>query len=225
MADALIAAGISCWYPAGEGRVHAVRRVNLRVAAAELVAVLGHSGAGTTTLLSVCGGVHRPDLGQVLIGGQQVNGLAGPDRDAFLQRMVAWVPQRPLLLPLLTAEENVAVVLRIAGEDEPEATRSARMALDAVGLRHRAGARAADLSTAERRRVALARGLVRAPVLLVADQPTAGLDASWTAVALGLLRDAAESGTAVLLATRDERVAAAADRVLLMESGALSELV
>ncbi|HXM55903.1 MAG TPA: ATP-binding cassette domain-containing protein, partial [Candidatus Dormibacteraeota bacterium] len=149
--------------------------------------------------------------------------LEGARREAFLRQTVGWVLQRPALLTLLTVEENVAVVLRIAGEREPQASHAARTALEAVGLRDRADRLGGDLSAGEQRRAAVARALVRAPALLVADQPTAHLDARAAADVLALLRAAAESGTAVLFATQDRSAAAAADRLLVMESGALSE--
>lgn len=223
MPDVLIAGGLSRWFDAGGSRVHAVRGASLRVGEAEVVAVFGRSGAGTSALLAMCGGLDSPDQGRVFVVGRDLADLEGPAREAFLRRTVGWVLQRPALLPLLTVEENVAVVMRIAGEPEPEATRAARMALEAVGLRERAGQRGSDLSTGEQRRAAVARALVKAPALLVADQPTAHLDARAAAEVLSLLRAAADSGTAVLYATQDESALAAADRVLVMDAGALTE--
>jgi putative ABC transport system ATP-binding protein len=221
--DVLIAGSLSRWFEGGAGRLHAVRGASLRVGEAEMVAIVGRSGAGTTALLSMCGGLDAPDQGHVWVTGRNLAELVGPAREGFLRRTVGWVLQRPALLPLLTVEENVSVVLRIDGEPVPEATAAARTALEAVGLRERAEQRGGDLSAAEQRRAVLARALVRAPALLIADQPTAHLDAPAAASMLGLLREAAESGTAVLFATHDESAAASADRVLVMESGALSE--
>lgn len=223
MPDVLIAGGLSRWFEAAGTRVHAVRGASLRVGEAEVVAVLGRSGAGTSALLAMCGGLDAPDQGRVFVTGRDLAELAGPEREAFLRRTVGWVLQRPALLPLLTVEENVSVVLRIAGEPAAESARAARTALDAVGLRGRAGQRGSDLSAAEQRRAAVARALVKAPALLVADQPTAHLDGRAAAEVLDLLRAAADSGTAVLYATQDEAALGAADRVLVMEAGALSE--
>lgn len=223
MPDILIASGLSRWFPAGDDRIHAVRGVSFRVGEAEMVAVLGRSGAGTTALLAMCGGLDAPDQGRVLVAGRDLSEVKGADREVFLRQTVGWVLQRPALLPLLTVEENVSVVMRIAGESEPSAARAARTALEAVGLLEQAAHRSSDLSAAEQRRAALARALVKAPALLLADQPTAHLDTLATADVLALLRAAADSGTAVLFATQDESAAAAADRVLLMEAGALVE--
>jgi ABC-type lipoprotein export system ATPase subunit len=221
--DVLIAGGVSRWFATAGGRLHAVRGVSLRVGEAELVAVVGRSGAGTTALLSMCGGLAPPDGGHVFVMGQDVAGMAGRRREAFLRDTVGWVPQRPALLSLLTVEENVAVVLRIAGIPERDAGRAARVALEAVGLRQRAATWGGELSMAERRRAAVARALVKAPALLIADQPTAHMDPRATGDVLRLLREAADSGAAVLYATQDETAVAGADRVLFMEAGALSE--
>jgi putative ABC transport system ATP-binding protein len=221
--DVLIAGSLSRWFDAPGGRVHAVRGASFRVAEAEIVAVLGRSGAGTSALLAMCGGLDSPDQGRVWVTGRDLGALDRPEREEFLRRTVGWVPQRPSLLSLLTLEENVAVVMRIAGDAAPEATRAARTALEAVGLGERAGQRGGELSAAEQRRAALARALVKAPALLVADQPTAHLDRRATTQVLGLLRAAADSGTAVLFATQDESAAGTADRVLTMEAGAIGE--
>ena len=219
--ELLVAAGLCRSYTVDGRAGDAVREVSLTVAEAEVVAVLGRSGAGKTTLLRLCGGLERPDRGRVVLAGFDVARLAGRTREEFLLRTVGWVFQRPRLLPVLTALENVAIVLQIAGEPEAGALRSARVALQAVGLEERAGHRADELSAAERRRVALARALVKAPALLVADEPTAELDAPTAATVLALLRAAADSGTAVLLATHDPQAAEVADRVLPMEGGRL----
>lgn len=221
MPEVLRAEAISQWRDGERGRVLALRDVTLHADETEVVAVIGPSGAGTSALLACCGGLDRPDSGRVLVGGRDLAMLAGAERDAFLQRSVGWVLQRARLLPMLTAEENVAVVMRIAGASEREASSAARMGLEAVGLGRRAGHLAAELSAVEQRRVGLARALVRGPALLLADQPTALLDARARQDVLSLLRAAADAGAAVLLATHDRATAAAADRVLVMERGQL----
>jgi putative ABC transport system ATP-binding protein len=222
--DALHADGVSRWFEAGGRRVWAVRRASFQVAEAELVVVLGRSGAGKSTLLSLCGGLDRPDVGRVLVRGREVATLRDGGRETFLQRTVGWVCQNAGLLSLLSAEENVALAARIAGESGPEAARLASIALEATGLGGRAGHREDELSGGERQRVALARALVRAPALLIADEPTAQLDSQTAAGILALIREAADSGTAVLMATHDEQAASIADRVLRMEDGVLTEL-
>jgi len=138
---------------------------------------------------------------------------------------VGWVFQAPGLLPLLSAEENVALALRILGQPEAEATITARQALSAMGLAERAGHRGMGLSGGEQQRVALARALVKAPALLVADEPTAQLDTETARGIMAVIREAASSGTAVLLATHDAAATGLADRVLTMEDGVLGEHV
>jgi putative ABC transport system ATP-binding protein len=159
----------------------------------------------------------------VRVNGRDLAALDDAGRRTFLQREVGWVFQAPLLVPVLTAAENVAIAMHIAGEPRAEARRMSLTALEAVGLEERAGQRADELSRGERQRVALARALVKAPSLVVADEPTAQLDAGTAAEILSLLRDAARSEVAVLFSTHDEAEAAQADRVLLMDDGVLRE--
>jgi putative ABC transport system ATP-binding protein len=124
---------------------------------------------------------------------------------------------------VLTAEENVALAMRLAGGREAEARTLSEAALQAVGVAHRAGQRAANLSRGERQRVALARALVKAPALIIADEPTAQLDSATADEILSLLAEAARSDVAVLFSTHDENEAARADRFLVMDEGVLQE--
>ena len=149
--------------------------------------------------------------------------MRGAARDGFLRRTVGWVFQSAGLLPLQTAGENVSLTLRLLGRSEAEASAAARRALDAVGLSERTEHRGEELSGGEQQRVAVVRALVKAPALLLADEPTAQLDSETAGSVLALLRHAAASGTAVLLATHDEAAAGEADRVLVMEDGCLNE--
>ena len=221
--DVLVADELFRAYRSGGQDVIAVRRASLRVASQELVAVLGRSGAGKTTLLAICGGLDRPDEGRVSVNGWDLATLNDAERRTFLQREVGWVFQAPMLVPMLTAAENVAIAMRIAGEGEADAERTSLAALEAVGLEERAGRLVEELSRGERQRVALARALARAPSLVIADEPTAQLDSGTAAEIMSLLRDAARSDVAVLLSTHDEAEAAQADRVLVMEDGVLRD--
>jgi len=222
MADVVVADGLSRWFSAGDERVTAVRDVSLRVGERELVAILGRSGAGKSSLLFLCGGLDRPDAGRVVVAGEEVSALRGAALERFLQRTVGWVFQSAGLLPLLTAEENVALALRLLDRSEADAAAGARAALDAVGLGDRAGHRGAELSGGEQQRVALARALAKRPALLIADEPTGQLDTETARAVLAVLRRTADAGTAVLLATHDPGAAEVADRVLRMEDGVLS---
>jgi putative ABC transport system ATP-binding protein len=217
VADVLVAEGLTRSFRAGGELVVAVRDASLRVGERELVAILGRSGAGKSSFLFLCGGLDRPDAGRVIVAGQEVTALGDAALERFLQRTVGWVFQSPGLLPLLTAEENVALALRLL--DRP--VDAARAALDAVGLGDRAGHRGAELSGGEQQRVALARALVKDPALLIADEPTGQLDTETGRAVLEVLRRTADAGTAVLLATHDPAAAEVADRVLLMDDGVL----
>jgi putative ABC transport system ATP-binding protein len=221
--DVLVAEGLARAFAAGDRQSAPVRRASLRVARHELVAVLGSTASGKSTLLALCGGLEQPDTGSVRVNGRELSGLDDAERRTFLQREVGWVFQAPMLVPLLTAAENVAIAMRIAGETAAEAERMTLVALEAVGLENRAGRRVEDLSRGERQRVALARALVKAPSLVIADEPTAQLDTRTAVEILSLLRDAARSEVAVLFSTHDESEAAQADRVLLMEDGVLAD--
>jgi putative ABC transport system ATP-binding protein len=220
-ADVLVAEGLVRADVEGGQPAVGVRRASLTVARQELVAVLGRPGSGRSTLLALCGGLERPDQGRVHVAGQDLTTMQESARDAFLQRGVGWVFQAPMLVPTLTAEENVVVAMLVAGEREDEAVRIARMALEAVGLEDRAGHRGCELSRGERQRVALARALAKAPPLILADEPAAQLDTTTAGEILSLLHDAARSDVAVLFTTHDEAEAARADRVLVMEDGVL----
>jgi putative ABC transport system ATP-binding protein len=220
VSDVLVAEGLSRWFTVGEERVGAVRGASLRVGAAELVAVVGRSGAGKSSLLFLCGGLDRPDAGRVEVAGQDVAALRDADLQRFLQRTVGWVFQSAGLLPLLTAEENVALAQRLLGRSEAEASAAARAALAAVGLAERASHRAGELSGGEPQRGA--RALVKSPALLIADEPTGQLDTETAQAVMAALRRAADGGTAVLLATHDPAAAEVADRVLHMDDGVLS---
>jgi putative ABC transport system ATP-binding protein len=221
MRDVAIIRGVSRRFVAGSVVVEAVRDVDLDVGEGELVIVLGRSGAGKSTLLNIIGGLDRPDEGTVRVGGLDVPSLRGAERERFLQRTVGWVFQTSGLLPLLSAAENVELALRVLGESEDEALKAARRSLEAVGLGARGNHRGNELSGGEQQRVALARALVKAPALLLADEPTAQLDTE-TAHAINLLlREAADSGTSVLFATHDESAAEVADRVVRIEDGRL----
>lgn len=223
MTEILTASGLSRWFGTAARRTTAVHRVSLSVQDGELVAVLGPSGSGKSTLLALCGGLDRADEGSVVVSGQDVASLSQPHRQAFLQRTVGWVFRRPRLLTYATAAENVALAAQIAGESYAEAARLAQTGLEAVELGEKGDSFPPELTADARQRVALARALVRAPALLIADELTAELGPHAARPILSLLREAADSGTAVLLATHDPSAAAVADRVLLMEHGALQD--
>ena len=219
----LVAESISRRLPSPTGPVEVVRDVSLHVREGEMVAILGVSGSGKSTLLAVCGGLDEPDAGRVAIDGRQLTGLDGPAREEMLQRSLGWVMgARPPVQT--TAAESVTLAARISGVPEDEANRLAKAALAATGLEERATAPIGELSGGEQVRVALARALARYPKLIIADEPTAQLDILTSTDIIELLREAADSGIAVLLATTYPVLAEVADRVLVMRDGTLREL-
>ena len=222
MTEAALVEQVSKHFEVGR-RVDALAGVDLRVDEGELVVLLGRSGAGKSTLLSLIGGLDRPDSGSIHVGGQDVHALRGDELDRFRQRTVGWAFQTAGLLPLLTALENAWLPLALQGRSEKEAIDEARMVLSAVGLAERADHRAYELSGGEQHRVALARALAKAPLLLLADEPTAQLDSETSREITILIRKAADSGTAVLFATHDRAVTEFADRVVLIEDGRIKD--
>jgi ABC-type lipoprotein export system ATPase subunit len=222
-ATVLVAESVSRRLSTPTGPVEVVRDVTLHVREGEMVAILGISGSGKSTLLSVFGGLDEPDSGRIAIDGKQLTGLVGPPREELLQRSLGWVMgARPPVQT--TAAESVTLAARISGAPVDEANRLARAALAATGLEERAAAPIGELSGGEQVRVALARALARYPKLIIADEPTAQLDILTSTDIIELLREAADSGIAVLLATTYPVLAEVADRVLVMRDGTLREL-
>jgi ABC-type lipoprotein export system ATPase subunit len=207
----------------GEGR--AARRVldgaDLDVAGGELVAVLGRSGSGKSTLLHVLGGLDRVQSGTIEVAGERVDGASERRLAALRRRWIGFVFQFFHLLPELSGEANVRLAARVRGAD-PHAHRRAVELVDRLGLRDVAGLSPTQLSGGEQQRFAIARALVNDPRVILADEPTGNLDAASGRDVLGLLREQADAGRAVLLVTHDDAATAVADRVLRLHEGRLS---
>lgn len=196
----------------------ALRGLELRVERAELVAVLGPSGCGKSTMLSLAAALDQPSAGEVRAGERSLQRLGEDELAAYRAREVAVIFQSDNLWPALSARENVALGLRLAGHDDP--VRRAEEALERFGLAARGAHRAGALSGGEQQRVAIAAAFARRAPLVLADEPTGELDAdNERAVldALRLLRD--QSGCAVLVVTHSLPVTATADRVIEMRDG------
>jgi putative ABC transport system ATP-binding protein len=210
----------------GSGRtaVKAVRGVDLELAAGERLLIMGPSGSGKTTLLSVLGGLLTPTTGRVLLGGDSLYDHDEKERaDLRLQRL-GFVFQSFNLLSALTAQENVEVPLRLAGVSAREAQDRAAHLLEDLGLGERADHRPRDLSGGEKQRVAIARALANQPKVVLADEPTANLDAeTGRQVAQTLGELGAEKGKAVLIVSHDDRLRDVASRVVRVEDGCLRD--
>ena len=221
MPDPLALEGVSLTLPSAAGPVDILKGVDLQVAPRELVAVTGPSGSGKSSLIAVAAGLERPTAGRVRLFGEDLGPL-GEDRRARLRRgRVSLVFQSFHLLPNMTAEENVAAPLEIAGTRGARA--SAREWLERVGLQDRLRHYPHQLSGGEQQRVALARALVVRPALLFADEPTGNLDTATAAQVADLMFALiAEAGAALVLVTHDEALAARAARRVRMTAGRLA---
>ena len=211
-------------YHHGGRDVHALRGVDLDVAPGQLVVLTGRSGAGKTTLLSLLAGLRRPDHGTIEVAGRRVTDADETALVELRRTTVGVVYQDFALLPLLTAEENVGLPLRITGVDP--ATRDATVAglLDRVGLAAHAGQRPDEMSGGQQQRVAIARALAIEPRVLLADEPTAQLDSETGAQVMELLRGlVTEQGTTALVATHDPAIEGFADRVVHLDDGRVEE--
>jgi putative ABC transport system ATP-binding protein len=205
----------------GAARVHILKDISLRVGRGEAIGLIGPSGSGKSTLLMVMAGLERPDSGQVVVNGASFNDLDEDGLARFRGRHVGIVFQSFHLIPTMTALENVAVPLELAGHADP-AGRAARE-LQAVGLGDRLGHYPTQLSGGEQQRVALARALAPDPAILVADEPTGNLDETTGSHIIELLfRGKEQHRTTLVLVTHDAALAARCDRVLHMHSGRLA---
>ncbi len=199
----------------------ALQGVTFAVRPGEVVAVVGRSGSGKTTLLNLVAGLDRPDRGTVRVAGQDLRALGEHGRTRLRRERLGFVFQFFNLLPTLTARENVLLALELRGRADP---RRADEALEAVGLADKAHRYPHELSGGEQQRVAVARALVKDPAAILADEPTGNLDTRTGDEVLALLcRAARDRGAALVMATHSERAARAADRVLRMADGRLTE--
>ena len=209
--------GVSKTYGEGPTAVHALRDVDLRLRAGELVVVLGPSGSGKTTLLNLVGGIEQPTDGRISVGGRDITGL-GVDALTDVRRdTVGFVFQFFNLIPTLTARENVALIAELTGA--PIDDRVGEV-LAAVGLDDRGDHFPGQLSGGEQQRVAIARALAKQPPLLLCDEPTGALDVTTGRQILALLQQLVrERGETVVIVTHNGAIATIADRVLRLASG------
>ncbi len=209
-------------YPVRDEPLVVLRGLDLSVESGEMVAIMGASGVGKSTLMHVIGGLDRMDSGRVTLGDSELSSLPDADLVAFRNRHVGFVFQFHHLLPEFSALENVEMPLRIARLPATEATRRASDLLDQVGLTDRMSHRPGMLSGGEQQRVAVARALVMRPLLLLADEPTGDLDEK-TAESLHLLilDMHRRHGLTSVIATHNPRLAESCNRVLRLQDGRL----
>ncbi len=220
---AIIAHDIHKWFGAGRDRSPIVRGVGLSIGEGETVFLVGPSGSGKTTLLSILGCILTPDQGMVEVFGHNVTAMPREDVARFRLDNLGFIFQTFNLFPTLSALDNVQMSLAIRGVDRVESRRRAAELLDRVGLSHRLRTKPTRLSTGECQRVAIARALAGDPSILLADEPTASLDAeNGQAVMEMLAKLSRETGLTLLIVTHDNRIVSFADRILRLEDGRLA---
>lgn len=213
-------------FGAGDTRVRALSDVDLTVHSGELTLLVGPSGCGKTTLISIIAGLLCPTTGDVDVFGAAQSKMSARRLVQFRATNVGFVFQQYNLLPALSAAENVAVPLLIAGVARREAVHRARNILDAVDLSSRADALPRQLSGGQQQRVAIARALVHEPRLLVCDEPTAALDARSGQTVMELVkRVAVQKDRAVIVVTHDSRIFSYGDRIITMADGRVESVV
>jgi putative ABC transport system ATP-binding protein len=207
------------------GSTPALRGASVSVRAGEILAVMGPSGSGKSTLLHCLAGILTPDSGEVEFDGRRIDALGEAERSALRRDRFGFVFQFGQLVPELSAEENIALPLLLGGTRRAAALAEARPWFDRLGLDGLQGRRSGELSGGEAQRVALARGLVARPEVLFADEPTGSLDSLTGELVMDLLSAAArEQGTTVVLVTHEARVAAYADREVVVRDGTVAAL-
>ena len=218
----LIASGLHKSYRVGSDQIHVLRDLDLAVEAGEMVAVLGASGVGKSTLLHLLGGLDRMDRGSIQLGETELSALSDPALVAFRNRHIGFVFQFHHLLPEFDAAENTEMPLRIARIPAGQARERAVRLLERLGVGDRLTHRPGMLSGGQQQRVAIARALAAEPSLLLADEPTGDLDEQTAEALHALLREIQrERRLSAVIATHNLRLAAACDRVLRLEAGRL----
>lgn len=210
-------------YSAKNGYFVAVAETNLTLAAGTLTAVTGRSGSGKSTLLHILGGLMKPVTGRVLLDETDLYALDEDTRTRLRSRHIGIVPQRLMSLVALSVRENILLPALLTGTQEQSAARADEL-MERLSVRKLAAVNPAELSGGELRRVTIARALVMQPGILLADEPTGDLDEENTRSVLSLLRETADTGTAVLLVTHEKGAADYADAVYTMAAGKLEKI-
>ena len=212
--------GIQRVFTQGARDLHVLRAASLSLAAGEVVALVGPSGSGKSSFLHIVGLLEKPDGGSMALRGQLIDMDNDRARTAMRLQHIGFVYQFYNLLPEFTAQENIALPARLAGQRRDDALRNAMTSLERLGLADRASHLPSQLSGGEQQRVAIARALANQPSLVLADEPTGSLDgAAGERVVDLLLEEAKTQKAAVLLATHDMELAARADRIVRLRDG------
>jgi lipoprotein-releasing system ATP-binding protein len=221
--DVLVCRNVVRRFLEGDSMLEVLSGVDLTVASAERLAIIGTSGSGKTTLLQIMGGLDEPSSGEVIVGGTSIAHTSEVQKSTLRNRYIGFVYQFHHLLAEFTAQENVAMPLMIRRTPKDEAMAAAADLLGRVGLEARLGHKPGELSGGERQRAAVARALITRPSLVLADEPTGNLDAGNGAHVLSLMLELnRELQTSLVIVTHDHAIAAQMDRVLVLEDGKLN---
>ena len=218
--------GLTKRYGKGDTAVDALKGVDMRVAPGEVVGLIGPSGSGKSTLLKCLGAVIDPTAGRMTLGEECIfdNGWKVRDLRALRRDRIGFVFQAPYLIPFLDVTDNVALLPMLAGVPNAEARARARALLGALDISHRAAAMPSQLSGGEQQRVAIARGLVNRPPVILADEPTAPLDSVRAMAVVRILNDlAAQFQTAIIVVTHDEKIIPTFKRIYHIRDGVTHE--
>jgi len=224
MSEEFIAArDVARTYTLGEVKVEALKDIDLSVERGEFIVVLGPSGSGKTTLLNILGGIDTPTEGYITVEGKRISDLNEKNLSAYRRESVGWIFQFFNLIPSLTAEENVALALEMAG-DKKEMMERARETLELVGIPDKAKMFPSQLSGGEQQRVAIARALVKRPKIVLADEPTGNLDWTTGRKIADLMKDLnRKEGLTFIVVSHDVSITDVADRVIHLRDGMISK--
>lgn len=220
--------GLSKRYGTGSTAVDALKEVNMHVAPGEVVGLIGPSGSGKSTLLKCLGAVTDPTTGRMILSQDVIydNGWKVRDLRALRRDKIGFVFQAPYLIPFLDVTDNVALLPMLAGFSNAESRAKAMDLLTALDVQHRAHAMPAQLSGGEQQRVAIARGLINRPPVILADEPTAPLDSERAMAVMRILHDMAQQyQTAIIIVTHDEKIIPTFERIYHIRDGVTHEEV
>ncbi|ACI91990.1 lipoprotein-releasing system ATP-binding protein LolD [Afipia carboxidovorans OM5] len=213
-------------YGSGDTAVDALKDINMQVAPGEVVGLIGPSGSGKSTLLKALGAVIDPTGGRMTLGDETIynDSWSIPDLRALRRDKIGFVFQAPYLIPFLDVTDNIALLPMLAGVPNNESRRRARELLKALDVEHRATAMPSQLSGGEQQRVAIARGLINRPPVVLADEPTAPLDSVRALTVIRILNEmAAQFGTAIIVVTHDEKIIPTFKRIYHIRDGVTIE--
>ncbi|MBI5936807.1 MAG: ABC transporter ATP-binding protein [Betaproteobacteria bacterium] len=213
--------GVSRIFHLGDSEVHALREIDLRIAPGEYLSVMGPSGSGKSTLLNILGLLDRPSTGHYSLSGRNVSNLSSDEQAQVRRERIGFVFQVFHLVPRLTAAENIALPMVLAGIEPTERTARVKKALADYDLGQRAEHRPEQLSGGQRQRVAIARATIMRPVVILADEPTGNLDRASGQEAMRLLEELNAGGVTLIVVTHDPVIGERAHRRLRMDDGRL----